>query len=256
MIIYSWNMLYRNEELERAFHFISSLEFDLFCLQEVPESFVPRLLALPYFSSSNLDTEKVSDGVPMRMYHVILSKFPIKNKGEVTYTDRWTLLPFRTRAFVALMKPFHFSKVTSRGGMYIDIDVLGEKTRVFSLHLALAYPKQRFLEFKEAMAHYDDTAHQIICGDFNIVEFPHVTLLNWLLGGPVLDALLFKRERHHVEKMFNAHGFQNPLVGHITHPFSQSQLDHILVPHTFSPKSVAVLSDRFGSDHAIVRVEV
>ena len=37
MKIYSWNMLFRNTDLDRAFSFIKSLDFDVFCLQEVPE---------------------------------------------------------------------------------------------------------------------------------------------------------------------------------------------------------------------------
>lgn len=256
MIIYSWNILYRNKELDRAFNFVQNTNFDFFCLQEVPEEFLQRLQTLPYFIVSGIDTEKVFKSTTIKMYNVILSKHPLGEYGEISFTNHWVLLPFRTRFFIWLMKPFHFSKTINRGGLYADTVVEGISLRIFSLHLALAHPVQRFEEFKHAMLKYDTMRKQIICGDFNILESPHITILNWLLGGRTTDAIFYKRERKAIEKHFTSHELINPLRNFITHPFSQSQLDHILLHNSFSVTNISVLKDRIGSDHSIVKVEV
>jgi endonuclease/exonuclease/phosphatase family metal-dependent hydrolase len=59
--------------------------------------------------------------------------------------------------------------------------------------------------------------------------------------------LLYQRERTRLQKHFVEHRLTNPLYGGITHPFSQSQLDHILVSYSFSIKKADVLPDRIGS---------
>lgn len=256
MIIYSWNILYRNKELARAFEFIQNIVFDFFCLQEVPEEFLQQLQTLSFFIVSGIDTEKVFKSTTIKMYNVILSKHPLGEYGEISFIDHWILSPFRTRFFIWLMKPFHFSKTINRGGLYADT-VVGEiPVRIFSLHLALAHPKQRFEEFKLAMLKLDMTRKQIVCGDFNILESPHITILNWLLGGRATDALLYKRERLAIEKHFTSHELINPLRNFITHKFSRSQLDHILIHQSFSVTNAFVLKDRIGSDHSIVNVRV
>ncbi len=255
MIIYSWNMLFRNKELDRAFLFVQDTQFDFFCLQEVPGEFLKRLQDLPYFIAHRIDTERVLKTSIIPMYNVILSNHPIIHQGEIVFEDTWEKIPFRTKVFIFGMKPFHFSKAQNRGGVYIDTNIDGAPLRVFNLHLALAYPAQRLRELEAAMLHHDLTKSHIICGDFNIVEYPHVATLNWLLGGEVSDALLYKRERNFIENYFTKRQLLNPLRGSITHPFSRSQLDHILVTHSFSIKSTSVLSDRIGSDHCIIRVE-
>ncbi len=256
MIIYSWNMLYLNRELDRALEFIRHSDFDIFCLQEVPEAFRKSLEALPYTSTYEIDTEKVSGSAVTPMYNVILSKVPVVAQGEISFADTWSNLPFRTRFFIFVMKPFHFSETRNRKGLYVDVDVQGIPVRLFNLHLALAHPGQRLVEFERAMAEQDMTRQTIVCGDFNILESFHIVILNWLLGGPVQDVIFHKKERTHIEKRFMEYSLINPLRGSITHPFSRSQLDHILVPNLFSITSASVVHDRHGSDHCPIRVEV
>lgn len=257
MTIYSWNMLYRNRELDRAFEFIAHADFDICCLQEVPEAFLDRLKTLPYSLAYRIDVERLFTGRPVKNYVVILSKHPIEAQGEICFPDYWSLLPFYTRFFVRLMRPLGFSKVRNRGGVFADIRVPGNSLlRVFNLHLILANPSWRLKEFETAMAQRDSTRPAIVCGDFNTLERPHITPLNWMLGGRVTDTLFYKRERTHIEKRFIEHSLVNPLRGFSTHPFSRSQLDHILVSHTFSIKNASVLPDRTGSDHHPIRVEI
>lgn len=249
-------MLFRNRELDRAFEFISHADFDIFCLQEVPEGFLERLKTLRCFVAFRSDGNQRFAGNTRNSFVVILSKHPIIAQGEISFPDYWHLLPLRTRAFVWLMKPFGFSKVYNRGALYTDIHIHGVSIRVFSLHLVLARPAWRLKEFETAMMQRDATRPTIVCGDFNTIEAPHMSILNWILGGKVSDAFLHRRERTDINKHFVQHELINTLAGSITHQLSRSQLDHILVSNSFTIKNTEVLEDRIGSDHHPIRVEV
>lgn len=257
-------MLFRNKELDRAFEFIQNSDFDIFCLQEVPEHFLKRLQTLPLSVNSRADwttayrtdVDRLFASGTVRNYVVTLSKHPIVSQGEVQFPEYWHLLPLHARIFVTLMWPFYFSKISNRGCLYIDIQVGDRSVRVFNLHLILAHPTWRLKEFESAMAERDPSRPTIVCGDFNILESFKVTILNWLLGGKVSDALLHKRERMNIEQRFVEHELHNALRGEVTHPFSRSQLDHILVSHSFTIKNAYVLPDSVGSDHHPIKVEV
>jgi endonuclease/exonuclease/phosphatase family metal-dependent hydrolase len=254
MKIYSWNMLFRNRELDRAFQFITESDFDVFCLQEVPEEFLKQLQTLPYSIAFRAEREIPFKKGVLYNYIVILTKHLITTEGEISHQDYWPLLPRRARLFIRLMPLF--SKMESRKNLYADITIRGTSVRIFNLHLILMHPTLRLKEFETAMAERDSSRPTIVCGDFNILEAPHITILNWLLGGQVNDTFLWTRERTHIEKRFVSHELSNPLRGKSTHPLSRSQLDHILVSHSFSIKNADVLSDRIGSDHHPIRVEV
>lgn len=256
MKIYSWNMLYRNRELERAFEFVSKSDFDIFCLQEVPEDFLARLQTLSCHIAYLVDMEKVFPSSVVPAYNVILSRYPIEARGEVSFDDYWPLLPLRTRLFVRLMPSRLFSKIRNRGGLYVDVHAGEVLMRVFCLHLILAHPAIRLQEFERAMLERDHDKPSVVCGDFNILEQPHITPLNWILGGRVSDALLYTRERTRIEKRFVEHELHNAFSGKTTHPLSRSQLDHILVSNSFAIKSASVFPDRVGSDHHHICVEI
>lgn len=256
MTIYSWNMLYRNRELEHAFEFVSHADFDIFCLQEVPEAFLARLKQLPFSIAFRIDTEKIFPKGRLPMYNVILSRHAILKQGEITFDEYWHLLPLYTRLFVYLMPNSLFSRIRNRGGLYADVTIQGTRLRVFCLHLILAHPAWRLEEFERAMAEREPSRPTIVCGDFNTLEKPHITPLNWILGGRIADMLFYKRERTHIERRFVEHELINALSGAVTHPISRSQLDHILVSKTFSIKSASVLPDSFGSDHHPIRIDI
>ncbi|MHB8660692.1 MAG: endonuclease/exonuclease/phosphatase family protein [Minisyncoccota bacterium] len=248
-------MLYRNRELDRAFRFIAESDFDIFCLQEVPGEFLKRLQALPFHTVYRVDAEKVFPQGAVPMYNVIISKHAITGQGEIPFDDYWSEVSLRTRLFTYAMRLLHFAPIRNRGGLYADITSNGRAIRVFCLHLMLAHPSWRIKEFERAMLKRDKKP-TIVCGDFNILEKLHITPLNWLMGGRFLDSFLHQRERTHIEKRFVAHELNNALRGEITHPLSRSQLDHILVSHVFSIKNAQILSDRVGSDHHPIRVEI
>ena len=257
MTIYSWNMLYRNRELDRAFAFISHADFDIFCLQEVPEAFLEQLRTLPYASSVRLDGERLLSTGSVRNYIVTLSKYPITAEKEISFDDYWTAFPLLARLFIRVMPSRFFSPTRNRGGLAVDVShKTGASLRIFNLHLVLAHPAWRLKEFGRAMLERDPAQPTIVCGDFNILEAAHIAPLNWLLGGRFSDALRYRRERSVIERRFAEHELANLLAGRITHPLSHSQLDHILVSHSFTIKNAEVLPDRIGSDHHPVRAEI
>lgn len=256
MKIYSWNVLFRNAELDRALEFIRTSDFDIFCLQEVPSDFLDQLLALPYHHAYTIDGERLKGSQYVPIFIVVLSKYPLSNERVVPFPDYWDLLPLRTRVAIRLMKPWHFTRVRNRTGLAVDVAGPAGSIHLFNLHLVLAHPTWRLQEFERAMTERDSTRPAIVCGDFNILESPVVSLLNWLFAGKVRDALFHRRERTTIEKRFVAHELMNPLRGETTHSIARSQLDHILVSHTFSIKKAEVINDRHGSDHNPIYTEL
>lgn len=256
MKIYSWNMLYRNCEQDRAFAFVSKSDFDIFCLQEVPEDFLTRLKSLPYHIAFRSERELLFKSGSVHNYVVILSKHPILNECGIPLPDYWPLLSLRTKLFVYFMRWQHWTKIQNRSDLYADIATPLGTVRVFNLHTTLTHPDLRLQEFERAMMKRDPSHPTIVCGDFNTLESWRIAILNWLLGSTVTETLLYKRERTRIEKHFVEHELVNPLAGSITHPFSHSQLDHILVSHSFSIKKAEVLPDRIGSDHHPIHVEI
>lgn len=251
-------MLYRNRELDRAFDFIKNADFDIFCLQEVPEAFLARLQTLPCYTAYRTDVERFKRNHTEHIFIVILSKHPIEMHEEISFPDYWSILPIRSRLFVNLMPHRLFSRIRNRNAIYADISVpnISKTIRVFNLHLILARPAWRLKEFETAMIDRNPEQPSVICGDFNTLQSLHITPLNWILGGRLRSVVLRNRERTHIEKHFVEHKLTNALSGEITHPISQSQLDHILVSNSFLIKNAFVLPDRIGSDHHPIFVEV
>lgn len=248
-------MLYRNTELNRAFRFISESDFDIFCLQEVPEEFLKRLQTLSCHLVETVDANHLFR-VPTSHRIVILSRYEIVQSKRIPFPDYWPELPWRAKTLVWLLSPLGWSKRTNRTALFADVVTPEGNVRVFNLHLVLATPEKRLREFEQAMAEHDLSLPTIVCGDFNTIEAPHVSILNWILGGRVSDAFLHRRERTYIEQRFVEHEFINPLRGKITHTFGGSQFDHILVSHSFSIKKADILLDRIGSDHHPIRVDI
>lgn len=241
--------------MERAFDFISKSDFDLFCLQEVPDKFLGRLRSLPYRLVETVDANHLFR-VPSTHRVVILSRYEIIQSKRIPFPDYWPELPWRAKALVWLLSPLGWSKRTNRAALFADIVTPEGKMRVFNLHLVLATPEKRLREFEQALAERDTSLPTIVCGDFNTIEAPHVSLLSWLLGGTPTDTLLYRQERTHIEACFVEHELTNPLRGKVTHSFGGSQFDHILVSNSFLIQNAEVLPERYGSDHHPIRVKV
>jgi endonuclease/exonuclease/phosphatase family metal-dependent hydrolase len=255
MKLYSWNMFHRNAKLDRAFEFIKALDFDVLCLQEVPEKFLSRLASLPYSIVHGIDVDIVGAGTLERLYNVILSKHNIVSSQDFELPGlAW---PLRTRLFVLFMYPAGWRKIENHRGLWADIQLpkIG-RARIFCLHLSLSYPKQILQEFEAAVRVTDTSIPSIFTGDFNIIESVRVAAGNWVFGGQVQDVFKFRFHRSDAERRFTELKLQNPLRGKFTHSFAKSQLDHILVPNSFNVTKAEVLKDRVGSDHNPIMIEV
>ncbi len=256
MKIYSWNMYCNNRKLDRAFEYVKNLDFDILCLQEVPESFLERLKTLPQHIAYGVDIIRLFPRRAEMNYVVVLSKHPILSSERIPFPDSGRR-PLRQRFFVWSMRPFGWSQSTGRGSLYADIDAgSAGRFRVFSLHLNLAGPSRRARELAIVSAHLPRGYSAIVCGDFNVIEDRALKIVHWLLGSPVEESFPWRNERRALEALFDSLGFQNPLRGRVTHSFSGSQLDHILVP-AHVPVSVSdVSAETHGSDHSPISVEL
>jgi endonuclease/exonuclease/phosphatase family metal-dependent hydrolase len=255
MKLYSWNMLYRNPDPERAFSFVKGLDFDILCLQEVPGTFLERLKTLPCEITFGIDADRIEDdGNVTHTYCVILSRRKILGHRDFPFPP--LLNTARTRLFIRLMRPWGWQRITNPRSLYADIDMptLG-RVRVFSVHLTLSYPERILQEFGIAAALRSPSTTNIICGDLNVIESPHVSILNWILGGRFRDIFAWRSGRRDMEKKFSELGLQNPLRGTRTQTISCSQLDHILIPNDIRVTRAEVVRDRYGSDHHFVFVE-
>ncbi|HEV3245069.1 MAG TPA: endonuclease/exonuclease/phosphatase family protein [Candidatus Paceibacterota bacterium] len=247
-------MHHRNRDPERAFSFIKDSGFDVFCLQEVTEEFLKRLQALPCNIAYGPDLDRLDGNTIERNYCVTLTPHKVLASKDFAFPQ--FPLQWRTRLVVFLLYPLGWRHITNRRSLYADIELPGfGRTRFFCLHLTLSYPGRRAREFDTAMTLRDLSIPNIACGDFNILESVHITLLSWLLGGRLRDIFAWHRERRDFEARFAELGLRNPLRGRLTQTISRSQLDHILLPSGLRVIRADVLPDRVGSDHHPVRVE-
>lgn len=255
MTVYSWNILCYNRKIPEVIAYIEQLEFDVLCLQEVTPELLAHLKTLPYHLAYHVDVIRLyKEAREEPLYAAIVSKRPFIRTGTLQFFD--FPYPLHTRLFIAFMSLFKWSFVTERGAVYADIESGDRQLRVFSVHLTLWGPHHRATEFEAVIGHVEPEQPTVICGDFNIIEYAPLKVLNWLLGAPLSHGLPWYPERDLFEERFAKAGFHNPLRGKITHRFSRSQLDHILLSRDLSAAAARVEPDSHGSDHQPVSVVI
>ncbi|MBA3789460.1 endonuclease/exonuclease/phosphatase family protein [Patescibacteria group bacterium] len=251
MKVYSWNVKFNNKKIAQAFEFIEKLDFDVIGLQEVPSALLTKLKTLEIGVVYTADTQDESGTA---YQNVILSRLPIVQSQD--FAIPIPSAPLRTRLFVRSMYFYGWLPLIEKRGIYVDVMTTAGVVRVFSLHLTLLGPMNRLQEFDAAFKKIDENIPTIIVGDFNIIERPVLKIGNWLLGSPFSQGLPWYSERTAAEKLFAEKGLLNPLRGQITHPFSNSQLDHILVSKNLAVQKAWVEILRHGSDHRPVGIEL
>jgi endonuclease/exonuclease/phosphatase family metal-dependent hydrolase len=255
MKIYSWNVLCYNRQVDDVASHIEQLDFDVLCLQEVTPYLLGRLKEMPFHIVEHIDVIRLSARKRKEpLYVVILSKQPFQNVGTLQFFD--FPFPLHTRAFIALMSLWNWSFVTERGAIYVDIPFGKRSLRVFSVHLTLWGPHNRAKEFEAVMGHVEPGQPTVIGGDFNVIEYGPMKILNWLLGAPLSQGLPWYPERDLFEQRFKEAGLRNPLLGKVTHNFSKSQLDHILVTEGMQVADAIVHPESYGSDHQPVSIVI
>jgi endonuclease/exonuclease/phosphatase family metal-dependent hydrolase len=251
MKIYSWNVLYINKHILEMSDFIERLDFDVLCLQEVPIALLE--IVKKSFENIAYGTE-VQDEHGMETYSVIISKHAIL-KSE-SYEVPLPSVPFRARITMKLMSVIDtWNKMIKKGSVFADILMEGKLVRVYCVHLTIAGPTFRAKEFQTTLNRRGENIPEIIAGDFNIVEHPLIKIYSWLLGSPLKEGMPWFPERRRFDKKLDEEGLQNPLKGRITHPFSVSQLDHILLSRGIIATKAWVELDSYGSDHQPVGIE-
>jgi endonuclease/exonuclease/phosphatase family metal-dependent hydrolase len=255
MKIYSWNVYCYNREVPRVADYIRHLDFDVLCLQEVTPELLEKLRAMPFHLSYHIDVIRLFwRGRTEHNYVAILSKEAPVNTGNLQFFN--FPFPLHTRAFIAFMSLFRWSFVTERGALYIDVPFKGETLRVFSVHLTLWGATNRAKEFEAVTGHIEPGKPTAVCGDFNVIEYGPMKVLNWLLGAPLREGMPWYPERDLFEERFSKAGLANPLRGKVTHAFSRSQLDHILLSKDLVATTAVVHKETHGSDHQPVSVEI
>ncbi|MDB5189615.1 MAG: hypothetical protein JWL82_572 [Parcubacteria group bacterium] len=262
MNVYSWNVLYENKELERAFDFIRTANFDLFCLQEVPDVFLERLKTLPYHVASAVEYDFVRrDSVHRQTLSVLLSRYPIAAAANITVPNWFEKPILRERITTAILRFFHIWQWTRTSGnrnhllARVDIPDVGS-VQVVSAHLTIHGSSARRSELNTIFSALSTELPILIGADLNIFDTYFVSIPSWFFGATLTDALFPWKERAWAEKFFTKHMLVNPLQKRITHRAAQTQLDHILVSNTLKVKSASVTPVRYGSDHNPVHVEL
>jgi endonuclease/exonuclease/phosphatase family metal-dependent hydrolase len=256
MRVFSFNIHFRNPNHDRIVDFIRSSDFDVFCLQEVPDALLERFKREFHHVASAPEMSREHRGVVTTQHVVTISKHPIIAVTPIPFGDA-TITYLRAKFIIGILYMLGMWGRSSgeRNILQVDLETPHSTVRVYNIHLLVEYPAQRLRGVRKALADRDKSIPTIVCGDFNTIEFPKISLLNWLYGGTVGDVIFYKRERRTIERMFSEYGLSNPLVGSVTHPLAHSQLDHILISKDLTAKSAHVIHDRIGSDHYPIFVE-
>lgn len=253
MRVWSWNVYCYNKKPQEVLDFVRSRSTNVLCLQEVPETLLTDLEALFPFSTHAVDSTRIRHKERLTLYNVILSPYPLEDAKPVHHTD--ISHPFRTKMTIRALASEGWSASTGRNAVTATAHTPIGHIQIYSAHLTLTSPTNRAREYAELMSHATNLP-KIVAGDFNIIERPRIKILNWFLGASLHESMPWYSERNKFEQRFANSGLGNPLRGTVTHHFSHSQLDHILVPYQFKVESSGVHPNMHGSDHKAVFVEI
>jgi endonuclease/exonuclease/phosphatase family metal-dependent hydrolase len=251
MKICSWNVYFYNTNPDEVLEFVKNNDFDIWCLQEVSEDLLDQLKRLSHDLVFTTDHTRVDGEFSEDCYLVILTKHKIINSHSFMVSESWQQ-PFRTKAFVKLMKRFNWvEKILNHHAIYADTKLTGqnETVRVFSTHLRHNGSSERIKELSVISGFFSEEHSNILCGDFNTVYNSWLNMFNYIMGSPVQEAMPWNSETKIMERFFKDLNLKNPLKGKTTHSFFKGQLDHILVPEKWKVKEADVIQELSGSDH-------
>jgi endonuclease/exonuclease/phosphatase family metal-dependent hydrolase len=215
MKVYSWNVLRSNKNIPEMCNYIKGLDFDFICLQEVTEEMLVQLRRMPFNIVYHVDrfSEVMNLFTKNRVevnYAVIISRYEMREHGKIQFSK--LLRSFNSNTFEFLMERIQkWESVSNLGAVYADYVIKGKHVRVFSMHLALWNPRTRANEFEHLMEYLPEHGETIVCGDFNILEYGPLKILNLLLSGSVYEGMPWYPERKLFEERFKKYELANPL---------------------------------------------
>lgn len=252
MRVMSWNMYCYNRQNDAVVALVRDSGADIFFLQEVPAKLRDTLCGLYPHSHNTVDSERVYGGAELTNYNLILSRYPLSDTRTIPFDP--LPLKLRTKLAIFLMWPLGWARTWNRNAAAARAQTPLGDIAVVSAHLTLSSPTLRAQEFKKIMNEIDEPV--IVGGDFNVIEFPPLKILSWVLGAHIHEALPWFNERALWDQRFKNEGLVNRLRGTVTHAFSQSQLDHIVVSRSIPVVEQGRLSTLAGSDHAPIFLEL
>ncbi|XKT74336.1 MAG: endonuclease/exonuclease/phosphatase family protein [Patescibacteria group bacterium UBA2163] len=249
MRITSWNIFYKNKRLDDVIIHLARSTNDIICLQEVPEHALPHLDTLPYHMAHQ---HTFTTNTGEHIYLVTLSRHKITSQKSIAFPSEWYKRPSLFARLLGSCIGWH-QPYQDRAALLVTTTINDAPLQILNMHLSVVFVHEnvRINEFTKSIATIDATQPHIICGDLNILEQPHVKIINWIMGGS-----LFKNERALFEDVFSTHHLSNPLRGCMTHWFTRSQLDHILVSEHTTIEQAWVEKNTTGSDHNPVHVHL
>ena len=253
--VVTWNMYDWNERpFNLLGHVIDDLHADVICLQEVPEMVLRNLEDRGYRTFSAKDQmsgEKLS-------HLLILVR---KRRGIVPDMDSHRVETHESSPSTCIAaRLFGFSWTMCLESHSVLLRVGKKKVRVVNCHLPAAVPVAlRRIRLDEISRAHFGAEPTLFCGDLNTYgAWWRNALAGWIFGVAwdelcVNEIKLLDRfaETHGLRRIFKSFRPRPwSLCGHITHPWTLSNIDHILATHgAFRIADRRRLDARHKSDH-------
>ncbi len=245
LTLLNWNVWVFNEDTEAIIRFIAAQDADVVCLQEVSAPLLAELKQrTAYHIFTAHDAYHRSNGDRTPSFLVILTRRRVVGADAVRFRrqKKRTLLA----RFLGIEEglEFHYADIVSASGTHL---------RIFNAHLeCITSPRRRILQFREVCRRLDSGVN-IVCGDLNVLRVWYGFFLRLILGS---WEELWEREHELFARVFKENNFLNVFEGEVTHGFTGSQLDHVLVPKETKIASQHVFPGSHGSDHNPILVEL
>lgn len=253
MRIVSWNVNSRNRKVKKGIRFILSLDPDVICLQEIHQRMMPYLQTLSGYTLSSCFDSKHRRKSTKHIYVCTLTKTKPTRVSQHIYDNGFSN-SLLTKIYTSLLHVEEQHNV-----LLITLSLREKKIQIANTRLSCAIgTHDRLQELKTLITITKHvTIPTIYCGDFNVVDNKLVNrLTGWMRGFTPLDYLL--DERSSFEKLYQKEELINIFRGKSTslvnHPLLQ--LDHILVPYSFTVTGHTLTRKRYGSDHRMLITDV
>ncbi|QQG40844.1 MAG: endonuclease/exonuclease/phosphatase family protein [Candidatus Levyibacteriota bacterium] len=248
MKILSWNVWSENVSITKAIRFLKKQKADIICLQEVSKKFLQKLKKLPkYQLVCAIDFYYIKSKKRKTPYFlVMLSKISI---------DTHKAFQIPTVQYDSIIAQI-FGLEECIEGQYIDVMYKDQKIRIFNVHFqSYVRPKIRLRQFESVIQQFNNTTHNIVCGDFNTFGFWHFNVVvGWIYNYSWEE--FFMDEKTLLDERLKRYKLINIFNWEVTYPWLGVQLDFILTQKNAKVRGKQVFQETFGSDHRPILANV